>query len=124
MAYKVVEHEEKSFHKWTQVGQLVEGYYLSDEPGNFNKQDYSFKKSDGSIVVVSAGGSLKAQLEKAALEPGYKVAVKLIRQEPTEHANPKNVFKVLVDDSPGPMPKTAPVKKAAPVPETEEDPFA
>lgn len=122
MAYVEVEHEEVSFAKLKDIGDKFEGYYLKDEPGNFNKQDFHFRKPDGSAAVVSAGGSLKAQLDKSALSLGFKVFIKLTHQEPTSHANPKNVFKVFVDKAPGPMPKAAKVTPPSAT-QTQEDPF-
>jgi hypothetical protein len=123
MAYREVEHEDVSFVKFKNVGARFEGFYVKDEPGNYSKQDYHFLRVDGSVGVVSAGGSLKTQLEKAQLQKGFKVAIKLIRQEPTEHANPRNVFKVLVDDAPGPMPKAAAPAKPAAMPAPKADAF-
>lgn len=125
MAYREVEPEPYTggkFFKFTKVGDRFDGYFVSSAPGNFNREDYTFRKEDGIEVIISAGKGLNKQLIKAGLATGYKVIIGLKELKPVpEFPNPVPVYKVMVDDAPK---VKMPAASAADGQLTDPDPFA
>ncbi len=130
MAYREIPHDEQAasgpanYFKFNAIGDKLGGVFVSCRQGNYG-MDYTFRNKTGEHVVT-VKGALQKQLEKADLEPGFKVIIEYVRNQPMldkngqvktdEHGvpfNPMKVYKVLVDDSPAsaapkPAPKPAP----------------
>lgn len=142
MAYKEItltEEEQKAgtgnFVKFEAIGAKFAGVFVkvTKRNANFNGRerevnDYTFKTKDGEFVL-NAPFDLERKLRKAALRPGYKVAMVYTGDLPSEDPNKSamKLFKVLVDDEIGPAaaapkpPPPAPKPAAAPSAGSEFD---
>ena len=115
MAYKEItltEEEQKAgnsnYVKFNAIGDKFAGVFVNTStrevtfPGQTkprNVTDYVFKNKDG-LHTLSAPYDLDRKLKKAALRPGYKVAMvftgEVAPEDPSKSA--MKLFKVLVDD--------------------------
>lgn len=138
MAYKEIvltEEEMKagnsSYVKFDAIGTKFAGIFLSTAtrevtfPGQTKPRtvtDYQFKNKEG-VHTLSAPYDLDRKLKKAALKPGYKVAMVFTGEVPPEDPSKSamKLFKVLVDDEIGPAAAAAP-KPPPPAPKPQPPP--
>lgn len=126
MAFKEVDpgpmpDMDSKFYSFKAIGDRFAGVYVSQETG-FNKfgksqTTYTFKNKEGTWKI-SANYDLNRRLQKAALQPGYKVLITYVTDMPIEGQNTAmKQFKVLVDDDV----KPAAPKPPPPPPPAEDD---
>lgn len=123
MAYEVVEPDPYEggggkYIKAKKVGEGVEGYYVSDEPGQYGL-DVTVRLANGEDKILTVKNALKNQIEKAkaaGMSRGHGFIAKITAQKDIGKENPLNIWGVAFDRSPKkPMPETAV--------EDEESPF-
>lgn len=118
MAYQVVEADpyEGGSGKYVakkKVGDGIEGYYVSDEPGTgqYGGIDVTVRLPTGEDKILSANGALKNQIEKAkeaGMSRGHGFLAKIKSQKDIGKQNLLNVWGVAFDRNPKkPMPETA-----------------